>query len=77
MRMADYYDKQFRMHSKISNATLYPKILCFVIIGLLFSCWAKHTASIPGFVRTDGRTAPPTKILFAMSDGVKEHWLML
>ena len=38
MRMADFYDKQFRLNTKISNSTLYPKILSGVIVVVVKMC---------------------------------------
>lgn len=77
MRMADYYDKQFRMHSKISNATLYPKILCFVIVVVVIFMLGYILPQFQDLFAQMEELPLPTKILFAMSDGVKEHWLML
>lgn len=77
MRMADYYDKQFRMHSKISNATLYPKILSFVIVVVVIFMLGYILPQFQDLFAQMEELPLPTKILFAMSDGVKEHWLML
>lgn len=77
MRMADYYDKQFRMHSKISNATLYPKILSFVIVVIVIFMLSYILPQFQELFDQMEVLPLPTRILFAMSDGIREHWLIL
>ena len=77
MRMADYYDKQFRMHSKISNATLYPKILSFVIVVVAIFMLSYILPQFQELFDQMEVLPLPTRILFAMSDGIREHWLIL
>ena len=77
MRMADYYDKQFRMHSKISNATLYPKILSFVIVVVVIYMLSYIRPQFQELFDQMEVLPLPTRILFAMSDGIREHWLIL
>ncbi len=77
MRMADYYDKQFRMHSKISNATLYPKILSFVIVVVVIFMLGYILPQFQELFDQMEVLPLPTRILFAMSDGIREHWLIL
>ena len=77
MRMADYYDKQFRMHSKISNATLYPKILSFVIVVVVIFMLSYILPQFQELFDQMEVLPLPTRILFAMSDGIREHWLIL
>ena len=77
MRMADYYDKQFRMHSKISNATLYPKILSIVIVVVVIFMLSYILPQFQELFDQMEVLPLPTRILFAMSDGIREHWLIL
>lgn len=77
MRMADYYDKQFRMHSKISNATLYPKILSFVIVVVVIFMLSYILPQFQELFDQMEVLPLPTRILFDMSDGIREHWLIL
>lgn len=77
MRMADFYDKQFRLNTKISNSTLYPKILCGVIVVVVVFMLGYILPQFQDLFAQMEELPLPTKILFFMSDGVKNHWLVL
>ncbi len=77
MRMADFYDKQFRLNTKISNSTLYPKILKRSHCRRSNIYAELYPAAISGSLDQMEELPVPTKILFFMSDGVKNHWMIL
>lgn len=77
MRMADFYDRQFRMNTKISNSTLYPKILSGIIVVVVIFMLGYILPQFQDLFDQMEELPIPTKILFFMSDGVKDHWLIL
>lgn len=77
MRMADFYDRQFRMNTKISNSTLYPKILSGIIAVVVIFMLGYILPQFQDLFDQMEELPIPTKILFFMSDGVKDHWLIL
>lgn len=77
MRMADFYDKQFRLNTKISNSTLYPKILSGVIVIVVIFMLSYILPQFQDLFDQMEELPVPTKILFFMSDGVKNHWMIL
>ena len=77
MRMADFYDKQFRLNTKISNSTLYPKILSGVIVVVVIFMLSYILPQFQDLFDQMEELPVPTKILFFMSDGVKNHWMIL
>lgn len=77
MRMADFYDRQFRMNTKISNSTLYPKILSGIIVVVVIFMLGYILPQFQDLFDQMEELPIPTKILFFMSDGVKDHWIIL
>jgi len=67
MKMANQYDKDHRLNSKIKSAMSYPIILVILIIGVVLIIF---TFVIPRFVSMyQGVELPlPTRIVMAMSD---------
>lgn len=74
LRMAEHYQKEYRLSSRIKSATLYPKILCGVVaavVMILFCC------IMPKFMDVfDGLELPAiTVALMAVSDFMQKQWL--
>ena len=67
MKMANQYDKDHRLNSKIKSAMSYPIILVILIIGVVLIIF---TFVIPRFVTMyqDMELPLPTRIVMAMSD---------
>lgn len=75
-RMAEHYEKDYRLNSKVKSATMYPKVLGVVVVGVI--------AIIFGYVMPQfedlfaGMELPiVTRFLLAASHVVKEKWYYL
>lgn len=74
LRMADHYQKEYRLNSKIKSATLYPKILggVIVIVVMILFCYI-----MPKFmdVFADLKLPAVTVALMAISSFLQKNWL--
>lgn len=75
-KMADAYDKEHRLNSKIKSATVYPIILVVLIIGVILIIF---TFVLPQFMGMfEGMELPlPTRIVMGVSDFLIAHGLTL
>jgi type IV pilus assembly protein PilC len=72
-RMADYYDREYRLNQKIKNAMIYPKILLVLMVGVVLIIMGYV---VPRFrvLFSQMETLPlSTRILLGLSDFVKNH----
>lgn len=75
MKMADYYEKEQRLNSKIKSALTYPIILAFITVGVILVLF---TIVLPifGDMFTDNMPAI-TRFMFGVSDFLKTKWYIL
>lgn len=77
-RMADTYEKQYKLQQKMSNAMIYPAVVAVVAIGIVIFLL---TFVIPTFVTMfteSGMELPlPTRILLGMSNFIQAYGLIL
>lgn len=77
LRMAEHYDKEYRLNTKVTNATIYPIIIlitCIAAVSVLI------TFVIPMFSDLFAlmETLPfPTRIVLALSDIFKNYWYLV
>ena len=77
-RLADYYESQERMLSKLKGARIYPTfMMVFGLAGVIFMV----TTIVPKITRifeSQEEVLPlPTRILMVVSDFVVNHWFLL
>lgn len=76
MKMALYYDKENRLKKRVSNATIYPKILIIittlVVIGIF-------TFILPNFFKMfeDMELPLPTRVILSISNVLIEYWYVI
>ncbi len=76
MKMADYYEKEHRLKSKIKGAMTYPIILLILTFGVTLMLF---TFVIPRFVDLlgDGEIPLITRILLGISSFITGYWYLL
>lgn len=76
MRMADHYQKEYRLNSKIKSATMYPKILCVIVVIVILIVFYYI---IPEFVSIFENMELPlvTRILLAISEFLVQKWFVV
>ncbi|MDD2371020.1 MAG: type II secretion system F family protein [Firmicutes bacterium] len=76
MKMAEYYEKEHRLKSKIKGAMTYPIILLILTIGVTLMLF---TFVIPSFVDLlgDGEIPLITQILLGISSFITGYWYLL
>ena len=75
LRMADHFEKEFRLRAKVSSAMVYPAILAVLIVVVVLIIF---TVVIPQFASLFERMESlplPTRIVMGFSEGLKKHWL--
>lgn len=72
-KMADYYRSDYRLRKKISQATMYPKILMVLTVGVVIVVFAFVLPAILGML--GGQQLPLiTRILAGISDTLVHKW---
>lgn len=77
LQMASHYEKEYRLKSKVRNAMIYPAILLAMTVAVVLIIF---TFVIPQFEELfAGMEELPamTRVVMGISDGLKNHWLML
>lgn len=77
LRMADHFEKDYRLKSKVTSAMMYPLILLILIIAVVLILF---TFVIPQFADMFAQMEElplPTRIVMGASDGLKAHWVEL
>lgn len=74
IKMADYYEKEHRLHTKIRNAMVYPIILAVVTIAVVILIF---TLILPQFFSLfEGVTLPAiTQVMINISGFMVDYWL--
>jgi type IV pilus assembly protein PilC len=76
-KMADYYDREYRLNQKIKSAMIYPKILILLMVGVIMVIMGYV---IPRFqtLFSQMETLPlSTRVLLGVSNFVKNHFVGL
>ena len=76
-QMEIYYAKQYRLKRKISNALLYPRLLCIMllfVISLILSFVIPRFSTL--FAQME-QLPLPTRILLGVSDFVAQNWYLI
>lgn len=75
LRLADHYEKDYKLNSKVKSAMTYPKILGFLIVGVVIIIMSYVVPQFQSMF-DDMETLPmATTILLAISDFVKVNWI--
>ncbi|MCX8129997.1 MAG: type II secretion system F family protein [Clostridia bacterium] len=78
IRMADHYEKEFKLNHKIKSAMTYPVIVCIVAVILVF---VMMTFVLPQFTQVlvsfNAELPLPTKILIKISNIFKSYWVIM
>ncbi len=77
LRMADHYEKDYRLNSKVRNAMIYPIV---ILVACLAAVIVLVTFVIPMFSDLFDlmETLPlPTRIVLALSDIFKNYWYLV
>ncbi|MEG0838221.1 MAG: type II secretion system F family protein [Hydrogenoanaerobacterium sp.] len=76
LKMADHYEKEHRLNSKVGNAMIYPIILLCVTTLVMLGVF---TLILPQFfVMFKDMVLPfPTRIMLAISNGIIDHWFAI
>lgn len=76
LRMAEHYQKEYRLSAKIKSATLYPKILCgvIVVVVMILFCYI-----MPKFMDVFANLELPavTVALMAASGFMQRNWMQV
>lgn len=72
MKMANHYEKEERLNSKIKSAMTYPMILGVITVSVIFLLF---TFILPQFGEMFTENVPPmTAFMFAISDFMTSYW---
>lgn len=76
-RMAEHYEKEFKINNKIKSAMVYPIIIAFVAVAVVIFLL---TVVMPTFLSMfEGSGVPlplPTRILLAISHALRTYWFV-
>lgn len=76
LRMAEQYEKEYKLNSKVSSAMTYPKILMVMIVAVVAVIM---TFVMPQFTELFAQMESlpaPTEFLIGLSDFVRNDWLV-
>ncbi|RKD34593.1 type II secretion system F family protein [Thermohalobacter berrensis] len=77
-RMAVHYEKENKISNKVKNAMVYPLILSIVSIFVVIFLLIVVMPSFISMFQGAGVALPlPTRILLAISNGIKENWYLM
>lgn len=77
-RMADQYERENKINSKIRGALTYPIILIFVSIIMVTFLLTFIMPTFVGMFESSGVELPgPTKAVMTMSNGIKNYWYLI
>ncbi len=74
-RLAEHYRKEYRLENQIKTATLYPKLLCIMMLGMIVFVFLGIIPMVePLFAEME--LPLETKILIKISSFLKESWYL-
>jgi type IV pilus assembly protein PilC len=77
-RMADHFEKEFKLNQKIKGALTYPIIVCCVAVGVIVIMMAKVVPSFAEILKGFGAEMPSfTKVLISISSVFKAFWWLI
>jgi type II secretory pathway component PulF len=77
-RLADYYEAQERMLSKLKGALIYPAFMMVFGLGVVIFMVTTIVPKITRIFESQEEALPlPTRILMGVSDFVVDHWFLL
>lgn len=77
LRMADLYDKQYRLNAKVKNSLLYPKILGVVIVLAVAIIFKFVMPEFQELFDTMDDLPGLTKFMMSVTDIVENQWVFL
>ena len=76
-RMADHYEKEFKINNKIRGSMVYPIILSIVAIGVvIFMIIFVMPTFMEMFEGSDVPLPAPTRLLLTFSDMLQQYWYL-
>jgi type IV pilus assembly protein PilC len=75
--MAEHYDKEFRLAQKVKSAMTYPKILSVLIVLVVCIIMTYILPQFEDMFAMMDDLPATTKLLQAISNGLREHWLII
>ncbi|MCQ2495434.1 MAG: type II secretion system F family protein [Lachnospiraceae bacterium] len=76
-QMGIYYDKEYRLSKKIKSSMVYPKILCFMMVVVLFIIMGYVVPQFKDLFATMPELPVTTRILLAIGDFVENKWYVI
>lgn len=76
-RLAVHYEKEHQLNSKVRGATIYPKILCTLVVIVLIFIMSVILPQLTGLFSAMDELPLPTRILFGIGDFVGTHVRLL
>lgn len=74
-RMANHFEKEFKINNKIKSAMVYPIILSVVAIGVVVFLLTSVMPTFIGMFTSSGVPLPvPTRILLGISSALQNYW---
>ena len=77
MRLAVHYEKEHQLNTKIRGATIYPRILCVLIVLVMIFVLGFILPQLSGLFDALEELPVPTRILFAIGNFVTGYWKWL
>lgn len=76
-RLAVHYEKEHQRNSKVRSATIYPRILCVLIVLVVIFIMSVILPQLTGLFSVMEELPLPTRILFGIGNFVSAHWAAL
>lgn len=77
LKMADLYEKEYRLNSKISSAMTYPKILAVMIVGVILIMTNYVLPQLDDLFSQMEVLPLSTRILVAVGDVLQNYWYLV
>lgn len=77
VRLAVHYEKEHKLNTKIRGATIYPKILCTLIVLVVIFILSFILPQLSGLFDSLEQLPLPTRILLAIGNFVSAYWKFL
>lgn len=75
VRMADFYEKEHRLHNKIRGALTYPAILLVLTVLVVIALFTLILPQFFSLFEGLGTLPLPTRVVLAISDFLSHNWL--
>ncbi|MEF9940709.1 MAG: type II secretion system F family protein [Lachnospiraceae bacterium] len=77
LRMANHYEKEYRLAGKVRSAMVYPIILSILLVGIVIIILTYLVPQFQDIFDTMDHLPLPTVLLLGMSDIMKQYWLLI